>query len=89
MATFSDAPNPMPYQMPPATGPAGLPIAGGQKQTRIRGLANAAKQRSARQLANFRQFLTGAQHSNVSTAAATLVEKRDIIDKFVRKVIFG
>ncbi len=121
MGTFSDQPNPVPYQMPPATGPGGGPIGpgsgpigpgsgpmgpgggmGGGKQLKIRGMANAAKQRGAQQIAQFKQMMTGtqraapgasgpAQISGMTSYAAAklLVDKRDAIDRFTRNVIFG
>lgn len=97
MATFSDQPNPAPYRLPPAAGPAAaMPpgpggAMGGSKQLKIRGMANAAKQRGARQLAQFKQYLTGTQHGGITASAAArlLVDKRDEIDRLTRKVLFG
>lgn len=107
MATFSDQLNPVPYQMPPATGPDGKltgpsGMAGGGKQLNIRGIANAAKQRGASQIARFKQMMTGTTTApaglpapvqpggiTATAAARTLVDKKDLIDRFTRKAILG
>ena len=107
MGTFSDQPNPVPFQLPAATGPDGGPpgpggAMGGSKQLKIRGIANAAKQRGAQQMVRFKQMMTGTQRApagvpvppqpsgiTATAAAKLLVEKRDVIDRFTRTVIFG
>ena len=75
-------------------GPGGL---GGSKQLKIRQMANAAKQRGAQQVARLKQMTSGVQHSApmpatpnmVTSAEQTLVNRRDMIDRFIHKVIFG
>lgn len=107
MATFSDQPNPAPFQLPAPTGPGGGPpgpggAMGSSKQLKIRGIANAAKQRGAKQMMQLKQMMTGTQHApagvppqpqpsglTATAAARTLVEKRGVIDRFIHTVIFG